>query len=137
MISVSLPGGNDCALGYGSDAFDNGLGQRLSYTITERILTINGKEYGPVNVYDFYHEADGSHWVMASLGHQWDASEGSVSRMVALFATSGRKGMTWGIEGYPANSSGGRRSWIKYAANNSSKTRTIRCIKTPVRYMYE
>ena len=54
-----------------------------------------------------------------------------------LFATSGRKGMTWGIEGYPANSSGGRRSWIKYAANNSSKTRTIRCIKTPVRYMYE
>lgn len=129
--------GNDCALGYGSNAFNNGLGQRLSYTITERILTVNGKEYGPVNVYDFYHEADGSHWVMASLGHQWDASEGSVSRMVALFATSGRKGMTWGIEGYPANSSGGRRSWIKYAANNSSKTRTIRCIKTPVRYMYE
>ena len=26
---------------------------------------------------------------------------------------------------------------FKYAANNSSKTRTIRCIKTPVRYMYE
>lgn len=129
--------GNNCALGYGSDAFNNGLGQRLSYTITERILTVDGYEYGPVNVYDFYSEADGTRWVMASLGHQWEASEGSVARMNVLLATSGRIGRTWALEGYPVNSPEGRKSWIKYAENNSLKTRTIRCIKSPVRYMYE
>lgn len=129
--------GHDCGLGYGSDAFNNGLGQRLSYTITERVLNVAGREYGPVNVYDFRCEADGSHWVMASLGHQWNISEGSVSPMMILMATSGRVGMTWIIEGYPAGSAQGQKSWIKYSSSNSVKSRTIRCIKSPVRYIYE
>ncbi len=129
--------GNDCALGHGSNSFNNQLGQRLTYTITNRNLTFEGADYGSVNVYDFDYE--GSHWVMASLGHQWKEREAgtvSVSKMFFLMATSGRAGKTWAIEGYLAGSAQGQSSWIKYADHNKVKTRTIRCVKTPVKYIY-
>ena len=126
--------GNDCALGYGSHSFNNQLGQHLSYTITERTVTFKGGNYGPINIYDFDYE--GNHWVMSGLGHQWNASAGSLSKMMVLMATSGRSGKTWMLEGYPANSPQGRATWIKYADHNQHKTRTIRCVKTPVNYIY-
>ena len=127
--------GNDCALGYGSNSFNNQLGQRLHYTITERNVFFMGGDYGPVNIYDF--DYDGAHWVMFGLGHQWNPSPGSLSKMVILMATSGRPGKTWMLEGYPVGSPQGRATWIKYADNNQQKTRTIRCVKTPVNYIYE
>ena len=55
--------------------------------------------------------------------------------MIVLFATYGHTSNTWLMEGYPQND--GRGNWFKYAGNNASKTRTIRCIKTPVEYIYE
>lgn len=39
------------------------------------------------------------------------------------------------IEGYAKST--GKGNWFKYGANNAQKTRTIRCIKTPVEYIYE
>lgn len=35
------------------------------------------------------------------------------------------------------SNSEGRGNWFKYTGNNAQKTRTIRCIKTPVEYIYE
>lgn len=111
--------------------FNNGLGQRLNFKVVERNATFQGLQYGPITFYDF--EYEGSHWTICGLGHQWDAT--SISKMMILLATYGNGGSTWMIEGY--SNSEGRGNWFKYTGNNAQKTRTIRCIKTPVEYIYE
>lgn len=118
-------------LGYNHGVFNNNLGQRLNYTIAERNLYVAGVEYGPTELYDFNYED--THWTMLGLGHQWDIQ--SISKTMILLATYGNAKNTWLLEGYPQND--GRGNWFKYANHNASKTRTIRCIKTPVEYIYE
>lgn len=112
-------------------SFNNGLGQRLNFKVVERDATFQGLQYGPITFYDF--EYEGNHWTLCGLGHQWDAT--SISKMMILLATYGNGGSTWMIEGY--SNSEGRGNWFKYTGNNAQKTRTIRCIKTPVEYIYE
>ena len=55
--------------------------------------------------------------------------------MMILLATYGNANSTWMMEGY--SRADGRGNWFKYANHNAQKTRTIRCIKTPVEYIYE
>lgn len=125
-------GSTNFNLGYfNPGAFNNGLGQRLNFKVVERNATFQGLQYGPITFYDF--EYEGSHWTICGLGHQWDAT--SISKMMILLATYGNGGSTWMIEGY--SNSDGRGNWFKYTGNNAQKTRTIRCIKTPVEYIYE
>jgi len=125
-------GSTNFNLGYfNPGAFNNGLGQRLNFKVIERNATFQGLQYGPITFYDF--EYEGSHWTICGLGHQWDAT--SISKMMILLATYGNGGSTWMIEGY--SNSEGRGNWFKYTGNNAQKTRTIRCIKTPVEYIYE
>ena len=123
--------GTDCNLGYfNPGAFNNGLGQRLNFSVVEREATFLGYEYGNVTFYDF--EYEGEHLVLCGLGHQW--SETGISKKMILFATYGNSGNTWMIEGY--SKSEGRGNWFKFAASNAQKTRTIRCVKSPVEYIY-
>lgn len=125
-------GGTNFNLGYfNPGAFNNGLGQRLNFKVVERNATFQGLQYGPVTFYDF--EYEGKHLTLYGLGHQWDAT--NISKMMILFATYGNGGSTWMIEGY--STSEGKGNWFKYAGSNAQKTRTIRCIKTPVEYIYE
>ena len=125
-------GSTNFNLGYfNPGAFNNGLGQRLNFKVVERNATFQGLQYGPITFYDF--EYEGSHWTICGLGHQWDAT--SISKMMILLATYGNGGSTWIIEGY--SNSEGRGNWFKYTGNNAQKTRTIRCVKTPVEYIYE
>lgn len=112
-------------------SFNNGLGQRLNFKVVERNATFQGLQYGPITFYDF--EYEGNHWTLCGLGHQWDAA--NISKMMILLATYGNGGNTWMMEGY--SHSDGRGNWFKYIGNNAQKTRTIRCIKTPVEYIYE
>lgn len=112
-------------------SFNNGLGQRLNFKVVERNATFQGLQYGPITFYDF--EYEDNHWTLCGLGHQWDAA--NISKMMILLATYGNGGSTWLMEGY--SHSDGRGNWFKYAGNNASKTRTIRCVKTPVEYIYE
>lgn len=112
-------------------SFNNGLGQRLNFKVVERNATFQGLQYGPITFYDF--EYEGNHWTLCGLGHQWDAA--NISKMMILLSTYGNGGSTWLMEGY--SHSDGRGNWFKYAGNNASKTRTIRCVKTPVEYIYE
>lgn len=112
-------------------SFNNGLGQRLNFKVVERNATFQGLQYGPITFYDF--EYEGNHWTLCGLGHQWDAA--NISKMMILLATYGNGGSTWLMEGY--SHIDGRGNWFKYAGNNASKTRTIRCVKTPVEYIYE
>ena len=123
--------GTDCNLGYfNPGAFNNGLGQRLNFSVVEREATFLGYEYGNVTFYDF--EYGGEHIVLCGLGHQW--SETGISKKMILYATYGNSGSTWMIEGY--SKSEGKGNWFKFAASNAQKTRTIRCVKSPVEYIY-
>lgn len=124
---------NNFNLGYGSDAFNNKLGQRLTFDIVERDASFLGGSYGPVNFYDFNY--NGAHLVLCGLGHQYSTDTASVARMMILFATYGNSGSTWLIEG--SSQATGTGNWYKYTGQNSTKTRTIRCVKTPVEYMIE
>ena len=123
--------GTDCNLGYfNPGAFNNGLGQRLNFSVVEREAMFLDYNYGNVTFYDF--EYGGEHLVLCGLGHQW--SETGISKKMILFATHGNSGNTWMIEGY--SKSEGRGNWFKFAASNAQKTRTIRCVKSPVEYIY-
>lgn len=123
---------NNSNLGYDTwGVFNNNLGQRLNFSVAERTLTVDGVEYGTVGLYDFVY--NGTHWTIFGLGHQW--GDKSISKMAVLYATYGNANNTWLIEGYPKSNGSG--NWFKYANHNAQKTRTIRCVKTPVEYIYE
>ncbi len=123
---------NNSNLGYyNPGVFNNNLGQRLDFSVSERELMVDGVLYGTVGLYDFVYE--NVHWTIEGLGHQW--SETGISPMTILLATYGNANNTWSIEGYPKST--GQGNWFKYTNSNASKTRTIRCVKTPVEYIYE
>ncbi|MBM6757432.1 FimB/Mfa2 family fimbrial subunit [Bacteroides mediterraneensis] len=124
--------GSNCNLAYfDPGVFNNGLGQRLNFNVVERDATFKGLNYGQISFYDF--EYEGNHLTLCGLGHQYN--ETTLSSMMILFATYGNSGNTWMIEGYAKST--GKGNWFKYAGSNAQKTRTIRCIKTPVEYIYE
>lgn len=124
---------NDSNMGYGSNAFNNGLGQRLNIYTDERNMMLGEVLYGPVLYTEF--EYNGAKIVFCGLGHQWDSTRGNIAKQNVILATYGRVGSSWNIEGYPK--SDGRGNWYKYIGHNSIKTRTIRCIKTNVEYIYD
>lgn len=124
--------GNNCNLGYTDGVFNNKLGQRINYSIIGRTAVFKGLDYGAVTLYNFNYE--GVDWVLCGLGHQADANK-QIYKMMILMATYGNANNTWLMEGYSKED--GRGNWFKYANHNAQKTRTIRCIKTPVEYIYE
>lgn len=124
---------NNFNLGYGSNAFNNNLGQRLTFDIVERDATFLGASYGPVNFYDFNY--NDTHFVLCGLGHQYSVDIGNIAKMFIIFGTYGNSGSTWLIEGSARAT--GTGNWYKFAGQNSTKTRTLRCVKTPVEYIIE
>ena len=120
--------------GVGSRPFNNKTGQRLNVTVSERDVSFLGRHFGVVAFYDF--QLDGKHWVLFGLGHQWNTVPGNISRMNILLATYGHPSSTWGMEGY-SNAEKPGNNWFKFVPQNSLKTRTVRCIKTPVEYIYD
>ena len=120
--------------GVGSRSYQNSKGKTIQITIVERDVNFLGHNYGVISFYDF--EIDGTHYVLNGLGHQWNTVHGNIARMNLLLATYGSSSQTWVMEGYESQVKP-NENWIKYATNNSAKTRLIRCIKTPVEYMYD
>ena len=120
--------------GVGSRQFNNKTGQRLTVSIVERDVSFLEKPFGVISFYDF--ELDGSHWVLFGLGHQWNTTSGNIARMNILLATYGDSSRSWGMEGYSSAEKPGN-NWFKFVAHNNQKTRTIRCVKIPVEYVYE
>lgn len=120
--------------GIGERPFWNSTQDRVWVRIIERDAEFLGASYGNVTIYEF---TDGAtHWVLYGLGHQWSTAHGDIARKNLLLATWGNSGRTWGMEGY-AQSDRANQNWIKFSDQNSTKTRIIRCIKTPVEYIYE
>lgn len=119
--------------GVGTRTFTNRKGKMITVTIAERQAEFLGQDYGTVSFYEF--ESDGNRWVLFGLGHQWSTAAGDVARMNILLATYGSSGRSWGLEGYASSDRPGQ-NWLKFVAHNNTKTRTIRCVKTPVEYIY-
>ena len=90
-------------------------------------------QYGPVMYTEF--DYNGTKIVFCGLGHQWDATRGNIAKQNVIIATYGRVGSSWSIEGYPKSVNKG--NWYKYGSQNPNKTRTIRCVKTNVEYIYD
>lgn len=120
--------------GIGERPFWNSTQDRVWIRIIEREAEFLGASYGNVTIYEF---TDGAkHWVLYGLGHQWSITPGDIARKNLLLATWGDSGRTWGMEGY-AQSDRANQNWMKFSSHNTTKTRSIRCIKTPVEYIYE
>ena len=120
--------------GVGTRTYQNSKGQNISITIVERDVNFLGHNYGIISFYDF--EVDGMHYLLNGLGHQWNTIHGNIARMNLILATYGNSSLTWVMEGYESQVKP-NENWIKYMANNAVKTRLIRCIKTPVEYIYD
>lgn len=120
--------------GVGSRSYNNRRGDRINVRIIERDATFLGQPYGTIAFYEFT-SGEGC-WVLDGLGHQWNTTAGNISRMMILLATSGNSTSSWLMEGY-AQSEKANQNWLKFVSQNATKTRTVRCIKTPVEYIYE
>lgn len=119
--------------GVGSRTYRNMAGEEISVRIIERDIELLGADYGTVAFYEFSH--DGKKWVLYGPGHQWNTTPGNISRMMIMLATCGSSGYSWLMEGY-AQDEKANQNWLKFVAQNSTKTRTLRCVKSPVEYMY-
>lgn len=120
--------------GVGTRTYRNSAGKELSIRILERKASLLGEDYGTLSLYEF---GSGDHrWVLCGLGHQWNTTPGNISRMMVLLATFGDSSRCWYMEGY-AQAVRPNQNWFKYTAQNSTKTRTVRCVKSPVEYIYE
>lgn len=118
--------------GTGTRTYRNAQGKEITVTVTERNASFLGEPYGTVAFYDFAY--GNNHWTLFGPGHQWNATNGNIARMMLMMATAGVSG-SWYMEGYAQDEKPGQ-NWWKYGAQNAQKTRTIRCIKTPVEYIY-
>ena len=119
--------------GVGSRSYRNRAGQEIAVRIMERDATFFDIPYGTVSFYEFGF-GNGS-FVIYGLGHQWSTTPGNISRMMLLFATHGNSAKSWIMEGYAQNDRPGQ-NWLKFVNQNSAKTRLIRCVKSPVEYVY-
>lgn len=120
--------------GVGERTYRNAAGDGITVRIQERTPEFLGHSYGTIAIYEF--RSGDATWVLAGLGHQWNTTPGSISTMMLLMATWGNSSKTWIMEGYAQADRPGQ-NWIKYVANNTTKTRMVRCVKTPVEYIYE
>lgn len=136
-----LVASNDYYLQYTSMVYNNNMSgddaYRLRYYHGNRSVTFEGVSYGTIGFYDFCQdtlEGDNSrHLVICGWGHQWDAAAGSISNDDIIFATNSGSSTSWTMEGWFAENKG---NWFKSTTQNNTKTRTIRCKKSPVEYIY-
>lgn len=120
--------------GVGERTYRNAAGDEITVRIQERTAGFLGHAYGTIAIYEF--RSGDSTWVLASLGHQWNTTPGNISPMMLLLATWGNSSKTWVMEGYAAADRPGQ-NWLKFMAQNTTKTRTVRCVKSPVEYIYD
>lgn len=126
--------GTNCNIGgVGTRTHQNSQGQTITVNIVEREARFLNQSYGTIAFYDF--EYEGNHWTLYGLGHQWDTTVGNIARMFIIMAITGNTSSSWYMEGYAQASRPGQ-NWFKFTVQNSTKTRTVRCIKSPVEYIY-
>ena len=137
-----LVNSNDAKLGYDPAVYNNNLSDddsfRLNYNHGNRSVSIDNVVYGKVGFYDFCEVASASdnskHVVLFGWGHQWEAGTGKISTDDFIFAVNNGTSTVWMMEGWFVDMRG---NWFKTVTQNNVKSRTIRCKKSPVEYIYQ
>ncbi|MEJ8762886.1 hypothetical protein WKU26_05625 [Phocaeicola sp. HCN-40430] len=137
-----LVNSNDAKLGYDPAVYNNNLNGddsfRLNYNHGNRSVSIDDVAYGKVGFYDFCEVASASdnskHVVLFGWGHQWEAGTGKISSDDFIFAVNNGTSTVWMMEGWFVDMRG---NWFKTLVQNNVKTRTVRCKKSPVEYIYQ
>ena len=137
-----LVNSNDAKLGYDPAVYNNNLSDddsfRLNYNHGNRSVSIDNVVYGKVGFYDFCEVASASdnskHVVLFGWGHQWEAGTGKISTDDFIFAVNNGTSTVWMMEGWFEDMRG---NWFKTSTQNNVKTRTIRCKKSAVEYIYK
>ena len=137
-----LVNSNDAKLGYDPAVYNNNLSGddsfRLNYNHGNRSVSIDDVAYEKVGFYDFCEEASASdnskHVVLFGWGHQWEAGTGKISSDDFIFAVNNGTSTVWMMEGWFVDMRG---NWFKTVTQNNVKSRTIRCKKSPVEYIYQ
>ena len=137
-----LVNSNDAKLGYDPAVYNNNLNGddsfRLNYNHGNRSVSIDDVVYGTVGFYDFCEVAFASdnnkHVVLFGWGHQWEAGTGKISSDDFIFAVNNGTSTVWMMEGWFVDMRG---NWFKTVTQNNVKSRTIRCKKSPVEYIYQ
>lgn len=136
-----LVASNDYKLLYESMVYNNNLSGddafRLRYYHGNRSITFQETSYGKIGFYDFcqdtFENDNSRHLVIFGWGHQWEPAPGSISNDDIIFATNSGNSTSWMMEGWFVEEKG---NWFKSINQNNVKTRTIRCKKSPVEYIY-
>lgn len=136
-----LVASNDYKLLYEGMVYNNMMSGdnffRIEYLHGNRAVTVDEVSYGKIGFYDFcesdYKADNNRHVVLFGWGHQWEATAGSVSTDDFLFATNSGNSTSWMMEAWFVDMRG---NWFKSSTQNNVKTRTIRCKKSPVEYIY-
>lgn len=137
-----LVSSTDCKLGYDPAVYNNNMSGensfRIKYNHANRSVSMEEVEYGKVGFYDFCEESSDSdnnrHVVLFGWGHQWEPGTGKISADDFIFVTNNGSNSSWMMEGWFVDMRG---NWFKTAVQNNVKTRTIRCKKSPVDYIYQ
>lgn len=136
-----LVNSNDTKLGYDPAVYNNNMSGddsfRLNYNHGNRSVSIDDVVYGKVGFYDFCEEAfandNNKHVVLFGWGHQWESGTGKIGTDDFIFAVNNGTSTAWMMEGWFDDMRG---NWFKTSTQNNVKTRTIRCKKSPVEYIY-
>lgn len=137
-----LVASNDYKLDYGNMVYNNNMSAegdafRITYQHGNREVVMENISYGKIGFYDFcedaYKDQNNRHMALFGWGHQWDSVAGSVSTDDILFANSSENSTSWMMEGWFVDMRG---NWFKTTVQNNTKTRTLRCKKSFVEYIY-
>lgn len=115
--------------GVGTKSYRSMKGETVTVQVLERRVTWLGHDYGTVRFCEF--RIGDACWTLFGLGHQWNTTAGMIAPQTLLLATSGDGANCWVLD---RNDAG--KSLLKYEGHNSTKTRAVRCVKSPVEYVY-
>lgn len=120
--------------GPGTRTYRNSQNKMVTVSISLRDAWLLSQHYGFIGFYEFQVGDAGDKIVLYGLGHQFETAHGKLSRMHILLATVNQEG-AWAILG-SANAGNPKENRFRFEARNKIKTNTMRCIKSPVEYMY-
>lgn len=121
--------------GPGTHTLRNSEGENVTVSIIRREdISFRNGVYGALNFYGFRFgdETEEQQLVLCGTGHQELLGNNRILPEYIMLATCGTSGKSWYIKG----TDNGNGNWFEFYNNNSLKTRTVRCLKIPVEYMY-
>lgn len=120
--------------GPGTRTYQNAQNKSITASIATRDVSFLKHHYGIIGFYEFQVGNNKDKIVLCGLGHQYETTHGKLLPMYILLATL-HNSKSWAIMG-EANTGHPEENWFRLEVRNTKKTHTVRCIKSPVEYMY-